>query len=176
MESHWVKICGLTQPEQAIAVARQGADAIGFIRAPTSPRYVTLDQLQRMSQGLIDNGYASVERVGVFVDADDPAIAAAIAAGQLTTLQLHGQESPGRCQDLRLRHPEVRLIKALRVRSPAVLHTIPTYEAVVDALLLDAYHPQEFGGTGNTLDWPTLKAFCPPVALDFGGGDSPRRT
>ncbi|MDA0268755.1 MAG: phosphoribosylanthranilate isomerase [Cyanobacteria bacterium] len=169
----WVKICGLTQPDQAIAVASQGADAIGFICVPASPRYVTVETLQRLGQTLIDQGYGTVERVGVFVDATDDEIAAAITAGQLTTLQLHGQESPERCQQLRQRYPDLRWIKAFRVRSPAVLNTIPTYDAVVDAVLLDAYHPHEFGGTGNTLDWPTLKAFRPRLPWILAGGLTP---
>jgi phosphoribosylanthranilate isomerase len=169
----WVKICGLTQPEQAIAIARQGADAIGLICVPTSPRYVTLDQLQRLKEGLISSGYASVERVGVFVDADDQAIAAAITAGQLTTLQLHGQESPERCQEMRLCYPNLRLIKALRVRSPEVLATTPVYESIVDGILLDAYHPDSFGGTGNTLDWSTLQNFRPQCPWVLAGGLTP---
>ncbi len=169
----WVKICGLTQPDQAIAVARAGADAIGFICVPTSPRYVTPAQLQALAQALIDQSYGTVERVGVFVDATDDVIAAAVTAGQLTTLQLHGQESPERCHQLHQRHPALRLIKAFRVRSAQVLDAINAYDAVVDAVLLDAYHPESFGGTGNTLDWPTLQAFRPQRPWILAGGLTP---
>jgi phosphoribosylanthranilate isomerase len=67
--SLWVKICGLTVPEQAVAIARQGSSAIGFIAVPKSPRYVTPLQMQAISEALVAAEYAQVERVGVFVDA-----------------------------------------------------------------------------------------------------------
>lgn len=173
MGNPWVKICGLMQPAQAIAVAEQGADAIGFICVPTSPRYVTPAQLKSLGQVLIAQGHAAVERVGVFVNATDATLADAITAGQLTTLQLHGQESPQRCQQLRQRYPDLKLIKAFRIRSSAALAAIQSYEAGVDAVLLDAYHPHRLGGTGNTLDWSVLQDFHPQRPWILAGGLTP---
>jgi phosphoribosylanthranilate isomerase len=92
--SLWVKICGLTVPEQAVAIARQGSSAIGFIAVPKSPRYVTPLQMQAISEALVAAEYAQVERVGVFVDASLETLEVAVLTGKLTTLQLHGQESP----------------------------------------------------------------------------------
>lgn len=168
----WVKICGLMHPTEAIAIAEYGADAIGFICVPTSPRYVTSEQLRALGAALIANG-PTVERVGVFVDATDVSLDEAVTAGQLTTLQLHGQESPAHCQQIRQRHPALKLIKAFRIRTPEDLATIQTYGQDVDAVLLDAYHPHLFGGTGKTLDWSALQAFRPQHPWILAGGLTP---
>ena len=171
--SVWVKICGLMQPEQAVAIARLGAAAIGFICVRSSPRYVTPLQIQAISQALIDALPTQVERVGVFANADLATITNTIETGKLTTLQLHGQESPAMCTDIRKAHPTLKLIKAFRIRTETdLLSTVP-YEEMVDALLLDAYHPQLLGGTGQTLDWQSLTAFQPSKPWLLAGGLTP---
>jgi phosphoribosylanthranilate isomerase len=168
--SLWVKICGLMVPEQAVAIARQGSSAIGFIAVPKSPRYVTTLQMQAISEALVAAEYAQVERVGVFVDASLETLEVAALTGKLTTLQLHGQESPAHCQQIRQRLPEVKLIKAFRIRDDADLAAIRPYESVVDALLLDAYHPHLQGGTGETLNWRSLQTFRPTKPWILAGG------
>ncbi|RZM83074.1 phosphoribosylanthranilate isomerase [Leptolyngbya iicbica] len=171
--SLWVKICGLTVPGQAVEIARQGASAIGFISAPKSPRYVTPLQIQAISEALLAAGYDQVERVGVFVDASLDDLQIVAMTGQLTTLQLHGQESPTYCQQLRQCLPHVKLIKAFRIRNDTDLAAIRPYEDVVDALLLDAYHPHLQGGTGETLDWRSLQTFRPAQPWILAGGINP---
>jgi len=171
--SLWVKICGLTVPDQAVAIARQGSSAIGFIGAPQSPRYVTPLQMQAISEALMAAEYAQVERVGVFVDASLETLEVAALTGKLTTLQLHGQESPAHCQHIRQQLPEVKLIKAFRIRDEADLAAIRPYESVVDALLLDAYHPHLQGGTGETLNWRSLQTFRPAKPWILAGGLNP---
>lgn len=169
----WVKICGLTQAPQAIAVAEHGASAIGFIGVAKSPRYVTPEQIQVISQALIAAGHAQVARVGVFADADIEDVATASAIAQLTTVQLHGQESPAWCAALRQRMPHLGLMKAFRIRDRDDLAAIAAYESSVDAVLLDAYHPHLLGGTGHTLDWGTLQRFRPSVPWILAGGLTP---
>ncbi|MGD1941474.1 MAG: phosphoribosylanthranilate isomerase [Leptolyngbyaceae cyanobacterium] len=171
--SLWIKICGLMVPEQAITIARQGASALGFIGVRSSSRYVTPLQIRAMSQALIAASLPEVERVGVFVNATATELEAAITTGQLTALQLHGQETPERCQQLRHAYPQLKLIKALRIRSEADLLAVQSYEASVDAILLDAYHPDRLGGTGKTLDWRSLQTFHPAVPWILAGGLTP---
>ena len=171
--SLWVKICGLTVPDQAVAIASQGASAIGFIAAPKSSRYVTPLKMQAISKALIAAGYSGVERVGVFVDASLETLQEAIITGQLTTLQLHGQESPNDCRQIRQALPNVKLIKALRIRSDADLTAVQPYETFIDAILLDAYHPHLQGGTGETLNWRSLQAFHPAKPWILAGGINP---
>lgn len=171
--SLWVKICGLMVPEQAVAIARQGASAIGLIGAPKSPRYLTPLQMRAMGETLIAADCGDVERVGVFVDASIEALQDIVSIGQLTTLQLHGQETLDFCQQVRRSLPAVKLIKALRIRDEADLAAVQSYEAVVDAILLDAYHPHLQGGTGTTLDWRSLEMFRPAKPWILAGGLTP---
>ena len=170
--SLWVKICGLKQPEQAVAIARLGANAIGFISVRSSPRYVAPSQMRAISNALLAHSL-DVERVGVFANADLATISDAVAVGQLTALQLHGQESLEVCATIREAYPTLKLIKAFRIRSEADLQSTLPYEKTVDALLLDAYHPQLLGGTGQTIDWSYLKAFQPNIPWFLAGGLTP---
>lgn len=91
----------------------------------------------------------------------------------LTGIQLHGNESPEFCQTLRQQLPGLELIKALRIRQTSDLEQSDRYQAVVDSLLLDAYHPQQLGGTGQTLDWQALRSFEPAIPWFLAGGLTP---
>jgi phosphoribosylanthranilate isomerase len=167
-----VKICGITQIDQALAIAQLGATHLGFICVPQSPRYVSSEHLAEMTQALSVAGVA-VGTVGVFANADLSNILAVTHQTQLTTLQLHGTESIAFCQNLRERLPNIQLIKAIRVRAAEDLALALTYTPYVDALLLDAYHPQHLGGTGLTLDWPALGSFKPTCPWLLAGGLKP---
>ncbi len=173
----WVKICGLMQPEQAVEIARLGAQAIGMIGVPASPRYVTPLQMRAISQALQMDAWARshrlVERVGVFADASMETLAEAVEVGQLTTLQLHGNETPATCAAVKVAFPHIKLIKAMRIRTTEDLPATQPFWAIADALLLDAYHPQLMGGTGRTLDWSSLKTFHPDIPWILAGGLTP---
>lgn len=164
-----VKICGITQPEQSIAIASLGATALGFICVPTSPRYVTTAQIQAAVAQLP----ANIDKIGVFANATIPEISQTVIDSGLTGVQLHGDELPEFCYQLRQSLPQVEIIKALRVRSLEHLETANTYTNYVDTLLLDAYHPQQLGGTGQTLDWNMLQQFSPSCPWFLAGGLTP---
>ena len=170
-----VKICGITQPAQGRAIAEAGATLLGFICVPESPRYVSPEQIRQVVAALPTDatGLIRCDRVGVFVNASVETIAATVAIGNLTGVQLHGDESVEFCQALRQALPRVTLIKALRVRSPDALTQTSPYQSVVDWLLLDAYHPTLAGGTGQTLDWAALRSFQPTVPWFLAGGLTP---
>lgn len=168
-----IKICGITQPEQGRAIAHQGADALGFICARQSPRYVTPTQIQAIVAALPGDLGRSVETVGVFVNASVTDILTVVETAALTTVQLHGEESPDVCQQLRDRYPALKLMKAFRVRHPDVLDQLEAYTSTVDSLLLDAYHPGQYGGTGRSLDWSALQGFRPPLPWYLAGGLTP---
>ena len=129
--------------------------------------------MQAMSQALIAGSLTDVERVGVFVDATLATLTEAVKIGQLTTLQLHGEETPQACADIRHAYPNLKIIKAFRIRSEADLSSTSRYDGIVDALLLDAYHPQLLGGTGKTLPWQSLKGFQPGEPWILAGGLTP---
>jgi phosphoribosylanthranilate isomerase len=167
-----VKICGITQSEQAIAIARHGVTHLGFICVRQSPRYIAAEALANITQALEAAGMG-VATVGVFADAPLTEICTVARQANLSHLQLHGQETPEQCQQLLAALPGVALIKAIRVRTNADLNQAETYIPHVAALLLDAYHPQQLGGTGLTLDWDALGAFKPACPWLLAGGLNP---
>ena len=150
-----VKICGLTRPEDAALAAKLGAWALGVIFAPESPRRVSVERAAEV----LAAAPAGVERIGVFVNADAVDIAAAVEACGLTAVQLHGDESPEECQEIQ-RRSGVSVIKALAVSGPESLERVVQFDT--DYILLDTYHPERRGGTGEVFDWSL------PAALDEG--------
>lgn len=161
-----VKICGITKPEQAIAIAELGATALGFICVPQSPRYIATEQIREIIAQLP----ANIDKIGVFVGTAPDEIHSIVTHSGLTGVQLHGEESPAFCQQIRSLLPQVEVIKALRLKSHQALDMAEIYFAHVDTLLLDAYHPQQLGGTGKTLNWTELQQFEPPINWLLAGG------
>jgi len=139
-----VKICGITRPQDAALAAEAGADAVGFVLAP-SRRRVEVAQARMAAAQLPP----FVSRVGVFVNAADDEIAAAIEKVPLDVIQLHGEESPETVR--RWRERGVRVIKAIGVSGPSDLEALAAYDA--DAVLLDAVAGGRSGGTGRSFDW-----------------------
>jgi len=164
-----VKICGITKPDQADAIAQMGATALGFICVPTSPRYVSIRQIAAVIHQLS----VKVDCIGVFANASIEEICHTVSATGLNGIQLHGNETPAFCQELRQSLPEREIIKALRVQTKECLTQAETYVSMVDTLLLDAYHPTQLGGTGKTLDWTTLQQYKPSCPWLLAGGLTP---
>ncbi|MBU7583058.1 MAG: phosphoribosylanthranilate isomerase [Nostoc sp. TH1S01] len=164
-----VKICGITQPQQATAIASLGATALGFICVPTSPRYVTATQIRAVITQLPDN----IDKIGVFANANIEEISQIVDDSGLTGVQLHGDESLEFCHKVRQKIPHVEILKAWRIRSADHLEQAAIYAQHVDTLLLDAYHPQQLGGTGQTLDWAMLEKFHPGSPWFLAGGLTP---
>ncbi|MEA5505684.1 phosphoribosylanthranilate isomerase [Halotia wernerae UHCC 0503] len=164
-----VKICGITQPYQSVAIASLGATALGFICVPTSPRYVTTLQIQAAVAQLPEN----IDKIGVFANSGIYEISQIVIDSGLTGVQLHGDESPEFCYQLRQSLSQVEILKALRISNIEALEQANNYSKYVDTLLLDAYHPQQLGGTGQTLDWQMLQKFRPSCPWFLAGGLTP---
>jgi len=137
-----VKICGITNLEDALAAVGFGADALGFVFHETSPRSVSIENAARISQKLPPH----IVKVGVFVDAPEETVLRAIAACGLNVLQFHGGESPEYCCQFGLMS-----VKAFRMRDAASLEELPRYPT--DAWLLDSYVEDKPGGTGKKFNW-----------------------
>ena len=158
-----IKICGITNLEDAHLAVELGADALGFIFYRKSPRRIGVREAANICNALPP----FVARVGVFVDELEYEIEKALNECLLTALQFHGDEPPGFCQKF-----PAKSIKAIRVREQASLALASEYD--VDALLLDTYTDSEQGGTGKTFDWALAiqaKEIGPPIILS--GGLSP---
>jgi phosphoribosylanthranilate isomerase len=164
-----VKICGITQPQQGKTIASLGATALGFICVPSSPRYVT----QLEIKAVIEQLPQQTDKIGVFANSICSEIAQTVAETGLTGVQLHGDESLDFCQQLRQSLPNVEIIKALRIKTADDFERAKTYSKYVDTLLLDAYHPQQLGGTGKTLNWDMLQQFNPNCPWLLAGGLTP---
>jgi len=155
-----VKICGLTNPADARIAAEAGTDAVGFIFAAASPRYIEPLAAAAVARELPPH----ILRTGVFVDPDESFVMEAIAACGLNLLQFHGAEAPEFCTRFGLMS-----MKALRVRDPASLEGLANYST--DAFLLDAYSAKGAGGTGETFNWElavAAKKFSRPIFLAGG--------
>ncbi len=137
-----VKICGITRLEEALAAVEAGADALGFMFYPASPR-----QIEPAAAAAICRALPPwVHRVGVFVDVPEAHIRELVQRCGLSALQLHGRESPAFC-----RRFEWPVIKAFRVRGPESLAELTDYDTA--AWLLDSYVPGQLGGTGAGFNW-----------------------
>ncbi len=153
-----VKICGIWEPDAARAAAEAGADAVGFVFAP-SRRRVTVEQAAALAAILPP----FVARVGVFVDETRERILEAVAACGLSAVQLHGDEPPELCRAL-----PVPVIKAVRVADARSLEALGRYR--VSAFLLDAYAPGSPGGTGRTFDWDLAAGLGREHRIILSGG------
>ncbi len=152
-----IKICGITDTNQAKHIASLGADAIGVIGVEKSPRHLT-DVKRRILFSELKNFSQELELVLVIADFSDSEITNVLKGdGSPSIIQLHGNESPNRCNELRKRYPNCQWWKAIRVHSALEINKAHQYEEHVDALLLDAWSPQFLGGTGQRVSLELLK-------------------
>jgi phosphoribosylanthranilate isomerase len=159
-----IKICGLSTPETLAAAVEAGADLVGFVHFPKSPRHVDLETGRALAAGA--RGRAL--KVALLVDPDDATLAAAVAAFDPDLIQLHGAESPQRVAAVRTRFGRP-VMKALGIADEADLAGLDRYRAVADRLLLDAKPPKTAealpGGNGIAFDWRLV------AGLDAAGLD-----
>src|SRR4029079_830930 len=163
-----VKICGLTTPDALDAALKAGADAVGFVFFPPSPRHIGCDLAREL--GARVRGRA--RKVALSVDADDDFLAASIEALKPDMLQLHGTESPERVAAVHGRFG-LPVMKALPIAERADLAPIQRYADVADRLLFDARAPREAtrpGGLGKSFDWTLLAGIDPGVSFMLSGG------
>ncbi len=155
-----VKICGITRPQDALVAAQFGADAIGLVFYPKSPRNVNIEQAQVIMQALP----AFVTTVGLFVNSKTSFVENTLAELPLDLLQFHGDESPEYCQQFAKPY-----IKALRMSPNIDIATLVQNYTHAKALLLDTYVKGLAGGTGKVFDWQQVPAnLSKPIILAGG--------
>ena len=158
-----VKICGITNLDDALAAVEMGADVLGFNFYPKSARYIEPDRAVEIIHSLP----TFVDTAGIFVNAAAEQIAQIAERGVLNWIQLHGDESPNFCNALTWLH--ARIIKALRIRYAEDIARADVYGT--DAILLDAFTPAAYGGTGQQFDWSIIDNLYRRVFL--AGGITP---
>ncbi len=156
-----LKICGITQREQAEIIADLGVDYLGFVVVPHTPRYVPPESLPALTTNL-----PQVPKIGVFRQFDPPTIYDIARKANLDGIQLHGQESLEFCQAIKELLPDRLLIKAVAIKQPDDLLLANSYSQIVDIILLDV--PKE--GTEKTIDWQMLRHFRPRGKWWLAGG------
>jgi phosphoribosylanthranilate isomerase len=162
------KICGLSTAEGVVAAARHGARFIGFVFYPPSRRHVTPE----LAAALCALAPAGITRVGLFVDADDDTLAAALARAPLDLLQFHGEESPERVIQVKRRFGKP-VMKAISMAAETDLAVATRYVGVADRLLFDAKPPKDAtvpGGNGLIFDWELLGGRRWPIPWMLSGG------
>jgi len=159
-----VKICGITNLDDALAAVEAGADALGFNFYSLSPRYITPQQAREIIEQLPE----SVLTVGVFVNEEAKTVRAIAGEAGLRALQLHGDESPEYCRVL----ADFYVIKTFAVSDTFDIQAAQEYK--VEALMLDTKHNSLRGGTGRVFDWSVAQKAALTIPKFFlAGGLSP---
>ena len=159
-----IKICGITNLEDALLAADLGADALGFVFYAKSPRYVTPEAAREIIAQLPP----FVAAVGVFVDEEAARVRDLAAKVRLDWVQLHGQESPEYC-----RHLGRKVIKGVRIQDESSIQELEPFQGAVQALLLDTYKQGQVGGTGEIFDWHLAREARKYGRIILAGGLTP---
>jgi phosphoribosylanthranilate isomerase len=164
-----VKICGLSTPETVEAAIAAGADLIGLVFYPKSPRYVSLDQ----AAALAAQARGRVKTVALVVDADDMLLREIAARVNPDLFQVHGAESPERVGEI-ARLTGKPVIKAIRVKDQADIAAASAYSTVASLIMYDAKAPETLkdalpGGNGHAFDWGLLDGRPRPAFMLAGG-------
>lgn len=162
-----VKICGLSTPETLDAALLAGADMVGFVFFPPSPRHVSLDVAEKLGRQA-----QKAVKVALSVDADDALLANSIEALRPQILQLHGKETVARIRDIKQKFG-LPVMKALAVETKDDLAALPGYAAVCDRILFDAKPPKDAtrpGGLGSAFDWHLLEGLDLKLPFMVSGG------
>lgn len=167
MNTPEIKICGVNSAEALDSAIRARAAFAGFVFHPRSPRHLTVARAAELAA----RAEGRITRVGLFVDADDAAIAEAVAAARLDVIQLHGDETPARAADIKARFG-VPVWKALPVASREDAARATGYSGAADLILFDAKTPKGAlpGGMGLVFDWTLLSGVRLPIRWGLAGG------
>ena len=157
-----IKICGITNEADALHAVACGADALGFVFFADSPRCVKPEKVREIINQLPDG----IVKVGLFVNEQPEVVNRTVQASGIDLVQLHGDESPEYCRQI-----DKPLLKALRVRNEESLAGWQDYPAT--AILLDAWHPEKFGGTGAACDWQLAAEMAMQTTIILAGGLTP---
>ena len=148
-----VKICGITTQEAATTALESGADFIGFVFYPKSPRYIEPHKAKEIADSLP----VSIKKVGLFVEPTDQQIQEIYNENIIDYIQLHGHETPERAKHIRKHFPGLKIIKALPISNESSIDVTKDYSEYVDWFLFDAPESALPGGNGIPFDWNLVK-------------------
>ncbi len=163
-----VKVCGITNLNDALSACHSGADAVGFILYPKSKRFIKAKEVRKITSQLPP----FLTKVGVFVNEDPRDVLEILSYAHLDFAQLHGDETPEECDYVGAN----RVIKVFRLKSEEEVEKIRPYVGKVRAILLDTYDSKVYGGTGKPFDWKValrVREEFPELPLILSGGLTP---
>ena len=167
-----LKVCGITQAKQALEIASLGIHAIGLIGVKESPRFVSREKRREIFNQLKIN-FPKVERVWVVTNIENKELDEVIYSDKSpSVIQLHGDESPKRCEFLKERYPKIKWWKAFRIKTQEDIRNIKEFLPYIDAILLDSWSEKALGGTGEKLSLDLLKEVNFNVPWWLAGGIS----
>ena len=158
-----VKICGITNEDDAINAAKLGADFLGFNFYKKSPRYID----EKKAKEIINKISSRIKKVGVFVNADAGTVIKISKSLGLDLAQLHGNETLQYCKKVK-KQAKIKIIKAFRIKDNNDICKIKPYKGNVDYLMFDSYNNRMFGGTGNAFEWKLVAGIKKPFFLSGG--------
>lgn len=163
-----IKVCGLRNRADILSVAQNGADWVGFNFYPESSRYA-LPALDPSFCATVGKLFPQVKKTGVFVNASEEEIEAAVALYRLDAVQFHGNESAAYCKSF---FSQVMVIKAIQVKDDLQLSVMKQFEGCCDMLLLDTAS-DKWGGSGQKFNWDKLADYSADLPFLLAGGISP---
>lgn len=155
-----VKICGITQLDDALAAIHYGADALGFVFYDKSPRFLNIEQ----ANSLFNNIPPFINKVALFVNAEHDYVNDALDKLSIDVLQFHGDEDEAFCSSFNKPY-----LKAIRMRDTTNLNDIADTYSSASGLLLDAFDSAQYGGTGQTFNWSLVPKQCNLPIILAGG-------
>jgi len=164
-----IKMCGITNMEDAEEGMRAGVDALGFIFVEDSPRYIEPEKAKEIAANISP----FVDLVGVFIDRDNIEVQEIVDYCGLSYVQLHGSETPEYCGQLAYAASPCKVIKAFRISGSATPEDFHPYQDVVQGFLLDTYVADQAGGTGSTFNWDMIESLALQRPIILAGGLTP---
>jgi phosphoribosylanthranilate isomerase len=181
----WIKICGVTRAEDVSTVACSGANAIGFNFFAGSKRYVSIEHARSLIQVAKNNAGDTppLDLVGVFVNSEAQDVQTTVKETGVSVIQIHGDETEEQIAEIHRLCPDIPLVRAVRVHSKNLERTLEEIDRLcamvpLAAILLDAFVPGEFGGTGKSLDLSVLQTYAAQLRprLILAGGLTPENS
>ncbi len=171
----WIKICGITNEDDAAGACRLGADALGFILSTDSPRRISTAEAAGIIKA-VKGRLFTTKMVGVFVNESIEKVAGDFKGLGLDYVQLSGDEDDRYIRDLKNNYSSIRVIRAVRIRddhdwrSGELNDMVKRQAGYIDLILVDSYKENMFGGTGHTFNWKALRSYNHKIPLILSGG------
>jgi phosphoribosylanthranilate isomerase len=174
----WIKICGITNLEDAKRISELKVNAIGFVLSTDSPRRVKVETANKIIEALRGEE-SNISMVGVFVNEEVERVLKYNESLGLDYIQLSGDEEKDYLEDLSKKSGDIKIIKSIRIRGKGehcnaeIDEKIEELKGCADFILLDSYSKDVFGGTGSTFDWDIVKDYSGKIPVILSGGLDP---